>query len=73
MTEKCRLRLHGVFPNENQDVEVYDIDRRVALPFDWITTDDGTPMLEVDDCYERVAAVRIVPLRDKRRPGEPVD
>jgi len=74
MTEKCRLRLHRVHLGLFDDIEVFDIDRRVALPFDWISTDDGEPMLEVDACYERVAAIRIVPLKHRRRkPGEPID
>ena len=74
VAEKCRLRLHRVHLGLFDDIEVFDIDRRVALPFDWISTDDGEPMLEVDACYERVAAIRIVPLKHRRRkPGEPID
>ncbi len=74
MKEKCRLRLHHVTLGIYDDVEVFDIERRIALPFEWVTNDAGEPMLEVDAEYERVAAIRIVPLKHRRRqPGEPID
>jgi hypothetical protein len=61
MTEKTRLTLHRFVLGMFDDIEVYDIDTGAPIPFDWVAPD----MLEVDAVFDRVAAVRVVPLKKR--------
>lgn len=65
MTEKTRLRIHHLNFGIFDDIEVYDIDTGASIPFEWA----GSHMLEVAPEFDRVAAVRLVPLKRRRDPA----
>ncbi|MGY3393454.1 hypothetical protein ACVWW6_006045 [Bradyrhizobium sp. USDA 3311] len=64
MPEKCRLNLHRFVLGRYDDIEVVDLETGAPIPFEWV----GADILEVDNRYAGVAAVRVVPHKLKPKP-----